>query len=400
MTIERLHLAPGAMAYDAMLAAEHVARYAFAASLCRGRRVLDVACGEGYGSAMMAAAGAAHVLGIDIAETAVMLARARFGRDGVTFRVGDAAQLHRVLGGEDPFDLIVSLGTLERLEDPRAFLQGLRAALAPGGGIVIGAANGTVAAPDPLRRHAYTLDDFRAATEAVLGEADAIWLGAPMEGYGMLPVASPLRGSDSQGLDAMLRGEPAEACHILPAERAQRVDPDGASCFMAAWGVRGAITIAAAPVVSRARVEAQRALDGLRAENARLLREHGAAPAGAPPSDRELRERIADYQRAALLDAQRLQAARDALAAAQTEVARIAAERDRQVGGGAEPGGEAARLRAALAEREAMLAAIEASRSWRVLRAYGRLYDLPIIGPPLRAVRRGVGAVLRELRGG
>lgn len=396
MTIERLHLAPGAMAYDAMLAAEHVARYAFAASLCRGRRVLDIASGEGYGSDMMAAAGATHVLGIDIAETAVMLARARFGRDGVTFRVGDATELHRVLEGEAPFDLIVSLGTIERLADPRAFLQGLRATLAPGGGIVIGAANATVAAPDPLRRHAYTLDGFRAATEAVLGEADAFWLGAPMEGYGMLPVDSPLRGSDSQGLDAMLRGEPADACHILPAERAQRVDPDGASCFMAAWGVRGAVTIAAAPVVARARVEAQRALDGLRAENARLLREH----AGAPPSDRELRERIADYQRAALLDAQRLQAARDALAATQAEVARIAAERDARVQGGTEPGEEAARLRAALAEREAMLAAIEASRSWRVLRAYGRIYEWPVIGAPLRALRRSAGAVLRALRGG
>ena len=71
MTVERLHLAPGAMDYNSMLAAEHVVRYAFAAALCRGRRVLDVACGEGYGSAMLAAAGAAQVVGVDISQEAV-----------------------------------------------------------------------------------------------------------------------------------------------------------------------------------------------------------------------------------------------------------------------------------------------------------------------------------------
>ena len=44
------------------IAYEHWHRYAFARSLARGRRVLDAACGEGYGSALLARAGAASVL--------------------------------------------------------------------------------------------------------------------------------------------------------------------------------------------------------------------------------------------------------------------------------------------------------------------------------------------------
>ena len=49
----------------ALVLAEHLARYQLAARLARGRTVLDAACGEGYGSATLAAAGAASVVGVD-----------------------------------------------------------------------------------------------------------------------------------------------------------------------------------------------------------------------------------------------------------------------------------------------------------------------------------------------
>ena len=51
--------APGEIAH------EHWHRYAFARRLVAGRRVADVACGEGYGSALLAAA-ASTVIGLDI----------------------------------------------------------------------------------------------------------------------------------------------------------------------------------------------------------------------------------------------------------------------------------------------------------------------------------------------
>ena len=115
MSVERLHLAAGAVPYDSRLAAEHVARYALAAGLCRGRRVLDVACGEGHGSAMLAGAGAAQVVGVDPSAEAVSVAALRFARPGLAFRSGEIAALPDLLADQAPFDLIVSFATIERV---------------------------------------------------------------------------------------------------------------------------------------------------------------------------------------------------------------------------------------------------------------------------------------------
>jgi cyclopropane fatty-acyl-phospholipid synthase-like methyltransferase len=49
---------------------EHLHRYAFAAQLVKGKRVLDLACGEGYGSNMLAQE-AESVIGLDIDEKVV-----------------------------------------------------------------------------------------------------------------------------------------------------------------------------------------------------------------------------------------------------------------------------------------------------------------------------------------
>ena len=56
---------------------EHWHRYQFAGAFAAGRRVLDAACGEGYGSALLARS-AASVVGVDIAADAVAHARARY----------------------------------------------------------------------------------------------------------------------------------------------------------------------------------------------------------------------------------------------------------------------------------------------------------------------------------
>src|SRR5258707_11589234 len=60
---------------------EHVYRYAFASRFVEGRRVLDIACGEGYGAAALEKAGAAHVIGVDISESVCLHARKKYGLD-------------------------------------------------------------------------------------------------------------------------------------------------------------------------------------------------------------------------------------------------------------------------------------------------------------------------------
>lgn len=126
------------------IATEHWHRYAFARALAPGRRVLDAACGEGYGSALLARAGA-DVLGLDIGEDAVAHARARYdGIAGLRFEQADATALDAY--PDASFDLVVSFETLEHVHAQERLLDGFARLLAPGGLLL-------VSTPD---RHTYT----------------------------------------------------------------------------------------------------------------------------------------------------------------------------------------------------------------------------------------------------
>ena len=117
------------------IAHEHWHRYAFARTLASGRRVLDAACGEGYGSALLAAAGA-RVLGVDVDPATIAHARTRYaGLDGLRFEVGDATALDAL--PDATFDLIVSFETLEHVHDQDRLLDGFARLLAPGGVLLV-----------------------------------------------------------------------------------------------------------------------------------------------------------------------------------------------------------------------------------------------------------------------
>lgn len=109
---------------------EHVHRYAFAAPLCAGQRVLDAACGEGYGSAMLAR-GAASVAGVDISREAVTHALERYASaDNLEFHQADCTRLPF---DDDTFDRVVSFETLEHLEPQDEMLAEFRRVLKPQG---------------------------------------------------------------------------------------------------------------------------------------------------------------------------------------------------------------------------------------------------------------------------
>src|SRR5688572_15249436 len=117
------------------IAHEHWHRYAFARPLARGRRVLDAACGEGYGSALLAAAGA-QVLGVDVDPAAVAHARARYGDiAGLRFDVADATALDALPASS--FDVIASFETLKHVHEQERLLDGFARLLAPGGVLLV-----------------------------------------------------------------------------------------------------------------------------------------------------------------------------------------------------------------------------------------------------------------------
>ena len=117
---------------------EHWHRYHFIAPMVAGRVVLDIACGEGYGSALIARH-AAHVTGADIAPAAISHARARYARcANLEFREADCAALPFA---DASFDVVVSFETLEHIRAQETFLDEVRRVLRPGGFVAISCPN-------------------------------------------------------------------------------------------------------------------------------------------------------------------------------------------------------------------------------------------------------------------
>jgi len=117
---------------------EHWHRYHFAARWAAGRTVLDVACGEGYGSALLART-AAHVTGIDVSQAAVEHARRTYGGAGRLEFV--RASCTRLPLADASVDLAVSFETLEHIEGQAEFLDELARVLRPDGVLVLSCPN-------------------------------------------------------------------------------------------------------------------------------------------------------------------------------------------------------------------------------------------------------------------
>lgn len=166
---------------------DHLRRYLFAQQYVYGRRVLDVACGTGYGSDLLQRGRARRVISADLSRAALDYARAHWP-DGRFVRA-DAARLPLPSGA---FDVVVSFETIEHLPDPRAFLAEARRVLQPEGRLILSTPNRAVVSPgsdapfSPYHTFEPTRDDLLALL------AGAGW--RVLELYGMIysPQAQPL----------------------------------------------------------------------------------------------------------------------------------------------------------------------------------------------------------------
>jgi SAM-dependent methyltransferase len=222
-------------------AAIHLGRYLAARPFCAGKRVLDVACGEGYGAYFLAEHwGSAHVDGVDIAEDAIEAARERFASPRVTFHTHDAAAIGDCFPAAS-FDLIVSLETLEHLHEPVKVLNAFKKLIKPDGVIVISCPNDHVYyAPDESNQfhtRKYTFGEFRTLTESVLGEARAFQLGGPLSGFCNVAADEWLESSaqGTEGFKQSLRG-PVTSFAVPPQDP---VNWETCSYYLGFWGPAG-----------------------------------------------------------------------------------------------------------------------------------------------------------------
>ena len=134
----------------------HVSRYLWAARFARNARVLDLACGVGYGAALLAEAGAVSVTGVDVADEAVAAARTRYTHRTLCFMQCD----YRDFLPDSPFDLLVTLETIEHVPNPWQLLSNMRAWATPKAQLVASVPTTLSTDINPYHLHDFTPSSF------------------------------------------------------------------------------------------------------------------------------------------------------------------------------------------------------------------------------------------------
>ena len=191
---------------------EHLHRYLFARALCRGLDVLDIASGEGYGTALLAQS-ARSVVGVEIDPATVGHAARAYARPNLRFMQGDARQIPLP---DHAVDMVVSFETIEHFHEHGAFLDEVRRVLRPGGRVVMSSPDRDVYSPlngrvNAFHKHELTRDEFSALLRSRFAHVD-MYMQRPLIGSALVP-----DGNASRHLTFEKRDEDhLEACEGLP----------------------------------------------------------------------------------------------------------------------------------------------------------------------------------------
>lgn len=126
---------------------DHIARYQFTAKRIENKRVLDIACGTGYGSKILYDAGAKEIIGIDISKETIGFASAKYKEYPLVFQDGDITEIKY---DNNYFDVIACFETIEHVLNQEKALLELRRVLRPDGLLIISSPNRTATSPNKL----------------------------------------------------------------------------------------------------------------------------------------------------------------------------------------------------------------------------------------------------------
>jgi 2-polyprenyl-3-methyl-5-hydroxy-6-metoxy-1,4-benzoquinol methylase len=154
----------------------HLVVYEWIAARVGGLRVVDMACGEGYGSSVLAGS-AASVVGVDANPEAHEHARLRYRRDSLRY------ERDLVETFAEPCDAVVFLQTIEHVQDAGAILEHFKSMLGPGGVAYVSTPNLLTLAPagaeksdNPWHVREYRAAEFRALCDAHFGSVEMLGL--------------------------------------------------------------------------------------------------------------------------------------------------------------------------------------------------------------------------------
>ncbi len=120
-----------------MVYGEHIVRYEAAVPLVKGKVVLDVASGSGYGSAFLARS-AAKVYGVDVDKDAIAYAKKNYADKNIEFVLGDGTKIPLE---DNSVDVVVSFETIEHIEDYETFMAEVKRILKDDGLFILSTPN-------------------------------------------------------------------------------------------------------------------------------------------------------------------------------------------------------------------------------------------------------------------
>lgn len=226
--------------YNATECAIHLNRYLMARQYVAQKRVLDIACGEGYGSKLLKDWGAASVVGVDVSPEALKVANELFSGDGITFLNHTAEELPFEANS---FDVVVSFETIEHLSHPEKFLAEISRVIKFNGTVLVSCPNDDYydkneeAFSNPYHKRRYNWFEFKELTEQYLGNGEAWFFGFALKGFSTLPLEATREPENDalpkQMTDLLNYSEPSTAA-LLQAER--YLNHWNACYYVGVWG--------------------------------------------------------------------------------------------------------------------------------------------------------------------
>lgn len=153
---------------EAVISYEHLHRYAYATQFVTGKKVLDLACGEGYGSYLLSTT-ADSVVAIDIDDQAIKHAASKYLRTNLRFEIGSITDVP--ICGQDLFQVITCFEAIEHIDDHNKFLREVKRLLTTDGIFIVSTPNKRVYSDEPKYRNPFHVrelyfQEFKALLEA------------------------------------------------------------------------------------------------------------------------------------------------------------------------------------------------------------------------------------------
>ena len=220
---------------DKKLEAEHMQRYLSVRNLVKGMQVLDLACGEGYGSALLAET-AESVIGIDIDQGTIDQAQKKYQKENLRYMEGDAAAIPLP---DHSVDAVVSFETIEHISEElqQKFLREINRVLKPDGLVIMSTPNKAIYSDRYSYFNEYHIHEFYPDEFVLFLKQFFPYVRMYQQSFQVVSLLSDCESADGQAFWYGNKVEAGEAKYLIAvASRRKNALPEMSSLFLETAG--------------------------------------------------------------------------------------------------------------------------------------------------------------------